>query len=324
MAAAEGNYRIGSFYALATAALFATQEPFSFLAAERLNSVQFVCVTQLALLASIPLLLARSASRRDFIALLTKGSNLPKLACILAIGMAGLLLYNYGLSNAHPIIISAILNLSPFWAALVARIVSRKPIPLSPLLFFGCLAGGFLGAMAIVWSQGKTGALPPLKDLLNGALQSGWIYAVPIPVFTALNGTLIGKWFREYDESAAIAANFAVSTLALVPTTTLLLLDRSQLPIGHPGAILLMMAGTIIAAAVGRVFYQLSLSATDNDNGFVTMFFLLVPALTSFISLGLSLWIPSLGFSVDVGFIAGIVLNSASLALFSLKSWGRA
>ena len=319
----EANYRIGSFYALATAALFATQEPFSFLAAERLNSLQFVCVTQIALLASIPMLLARPASRRDFVALLTKRSNLPRLACILALGIAGLLLYNYGLSNAHPIIISAILNLSPFWAALVARVVSRKPIPLSPLLFFGCLVGGFLGAMAIVWSQSKTGALPPLKDLFDGALQNGWIYAVPIPVFTALNGTLIGKWFRDYDESAAIAANFAVSTLALVPATTLLLYERSELPIDHAGAILLMMAGTIIAASVGRVAYQLSLSATENDNGFVTMFFLLVPALTSFISLGLSLWIPSLGFSVDEGFIAGLVLNSASLALFSLKSWGR-
>jgi drug/metabolite transporter (DMT)-like permease len=44
--------------------------------------------------------------------------------------MSGLLLYNFGLSNAHPIIISAILNLSPFWAALVALVLAGVPIPI--------------------------------------------------------------------------------------------------------------------------------------------------------------------------------------------------
>ena len=116
------NYRLGSLYSVATAFLLATQEPFSFLAAKRLNAMQFVCITQIALLLSIPLLLTRSVSRRDFFALLSNPTNLWRLAVIFAIGLTGLLLYNAGLSNAHPIIIAAILNLSPFWAALVARV----------------------------------------------------------------------------------------------------------------------------------------------------------------------------------------------------------
>jgi hypothetical protein len=40
-------------------------------------------------------------------------------------------------------------------------------------------------------------------------------------------------------------------------------------------AALLLVIGTLAAGAAGRVFYQIALTATDNDNGFVTMFFLL-------------------------------------------------
>ena len=146
------NYRLGSFYALVTGFLFATQEPFSFPAARRLSTLQFVCLTQIALLISIPLLTLHPASRRDFIALLRDPENLGKLAVIFAIGMSGLLLYNVGLSNSHPIIVSAILNLLPFWAAMVALFISRVPIPVSPTVFFGCFMGAFIGAMAVAWS----------------------------------------------------------------------------------------------------------------------------------------------------------------------------
>jgi hypothetical protein len=33
-----------------------------------------------------------------------------------------------------------------------------------------------------------------------------------------------------------------------------------------------MIAGTIIAASLGRVLYQIALNVTGADNGFVTMF----------------------------------------------------
>jgi hypothetical protein len=85
-----------------------------------------------------------------------------------------------------------------------------------------------------------------------------------------------------------------------------------------------MMIGTIIAASLGRVFYQVALSATGNDNGFVTMFFLLVPALTGLISLPLSWWIAELRFSADPVFFFGLLAIAASLLLFSLKTWDRA
>src|SRR5271165_6630517 len=116
------NYRFGSLYSVFTAFLYATQEPFSFPAAKHLSTLQFVCLTQIAVLISIPLVTWRPASRGDFVALIREPSNYGKHAVIFAIGMTGLLLYNIGLSNAHPIIISVILNLSPFWAAMVALI----------------------------------------------------------------------------------------------------------------------------------------------------------------------------------------------------------
>jgi hypothetical protein len=311
------NYKLGSLYATVTALLLATQEPFSFLAAKRLDSVGFVFVTQLSLLVSIPLLTLRRRSREDFVSLLRDRANWGKLAVIFGLGMSGLLLYNFGLSGAHPIIISAILNLSPFWAALVALVISRVPIPVAPAVFYGCLAGAFFGAMAVAWSQ-----LPPEQMPTSGALLQGtWVYAIPIPVFSALGGTLIGKWFSKYDESAAIAANFLVPAVLLIPGSLVILAMRSELDFAQAPAILLMMIGTIIAASIGRVFYQVALTVTGNDNGFVTMFFLLVPALTALVSLPMSWWIADLHFSIGLSFFVGLALIGVSLLLFSLQSW---
>ena len=110
MPTAKTNFQLGSIYSIATAALLATQEPFSALAAKRLPPLSFVCLTQTALLLSVPLLTARATSCHDFSALLFTRRNLGKLAVLFLIGAAGLLLYNSGLRNAHPIIVAAILN----------------------------------------------------------------------------------------------------------------------------------------------------------------------------------------------------------------------
>ena len=98
------NYKLGSVYAVVTALLLSTQEPFSFPAAKQLSVIQFVFLTQVALLVSIPLLIARPASRRDLISLLGDAANYGKLGVLFALGMGGLLLFKLALSNAHPII----------------------------------------------------------------------------------------------------------------------------------------------------------------------------------------------------------------------------
>jgi hypothetical protein len=53
----------------------------------------------------------------------------------------------------------------------------------------------------------------------------------------------------------------------------------------------------------------------------ITMFFLLVPALTSLISLPMSWWIQDLHFFAGPAFFAGLSAIAVSLLLFSLKSW---
>jgi drug/metabolite transporter (DMT)-like permease len=316
------DYRLGSAYALVTAVLYSLQEPFSFLAAIRLSTIQFVCLTQIALFLSIPLLTLKPANRRDFVALLAEPSNYWRLAVIFAIGMSGLLLYNVGLSDAHPIIVSAILNLLPFWAALVALVVSRVPIPVSPTAFFGCFAGAFLGAMAVAWSQLSDANERSMDRLVGSFLSGSWVYAVPVPICTALGGTLIAKWFAKYDEAAAIASNFLFANVLLIPSTLFILHRQAELDFGGQGlAVVLMIVGTIIAASVGRVFYQVGLTVTGGDNGFVSMFLNLVPALTALISFALSWGIPALHFAFDARFFVGLALIVASLALFSLKSW---
>jgi hypothetical protein len=317
------NYKLGSIYAVVTALLLSVQEPFSFLAAKRLNITQFVFLTQVALLMSIPLLIARGKSRNDLILLLGNAANCGKLGVLFPIGMIGLLLFKLALSNAHPIIISAIINLQPFFAALVALLIARVPIPVSPTIFFGCLITAFLGAMAVAWSQVGEASRPDLSQLADSAMHGTWLYAVPVPICTALGGTLVCKWFAKYDESAAIAANFLVSALVLIPAAGFILYWRSDLHFVQVVPVILMIAGTIVAASVGRVLYQIALSVTGNDNGFVTMFFLLIPALTALISLALSWWISDLHFAVSWMFYVGLVVVSTSLLFFSLKSWGQ-
>ena len=315
------NYPLGSLYSVITAFLYATQEPFSFPAARHLNTLQFVALTQISLLVSIPLLLSRPTSRRDFVALFRKPINYGYLAVIFAIGMTGLLLYNFGLSNAHPIIISAILNLSPFWAALVALVLARVPIPISGATFFGCFAGAFTGAMAVAWSQFADAGMSTIGQLADNFVHGSWVYAIPVPLCSALGGTLVGKWLASYDESAAIAANFLTANVILIPGCLAILYWRNELNFDQLEPVLLMIFGTIVAASVGRVMYQVALTITGGDNGFVTMFLNLVPALTALISLALSHWIADEHFAINPPFFLGSAVIAASLVLFSLKSW---
>ena len=315
------NYQLGSLYSVITAFLYATQEPFSFPAARHLNTLQFVALTQVSLLVSLPLLLSRSASRRDFLALVRKPINYGYLAVIFAIGMTGLLLYNFGLSNAHPIIISAILNLSPFWAALVALVLARVPIPISRATFFGCFAGAFSGAMAVAWSQLSDAGMSTIGQLADNFVHGSWVYAIPVPLASALGGTLVGKWFASYDESAAIAANFLTANVILIPGCLAVLYWRGELQFDQLSPILLMIFGTIVAASIGRVVYQIALTITGGDNGFVTMFLNLVPALTALVSFILSRWIADEHFAINPTFFVGSLVIGVSLVLFSLKSW---
>src|SRR6202020_1635647 len=315
------NYRLGSLYSVVTAFLYATQEPFSFPAAKHLNTLQFVALTQGSLLVSLPLLMSRAKSRQDFVALLRQPLNYGYLAAIFAIGLTGLLLYNFGLSNAHPIIISAILNLSPFWAALVALVLAGVPIPISRATFFGCFAGAFTGAMAVAWSQFADAGMSTIGQLADNFVHGSWVYAIPVPLCSALGGTLVGKWLASYDESAAIAANFLTANVILIPGCLAILYWRNELNFDQLEPVLLMIFGTIVAASVGRVMYQVALTITGGDNGFVTMFLNLVPALTALISLALSHWIADEHFAINPPFFLGSAVIAASLVLFSLKSW---
>ncbi len=161
-----------------------------------------------------------------------------------------------------------------------------------------------------------------MSQLADNLLHGSWVYILPVPIFTALGGTLVGKWFAKYDESAAVAANFFVANIVLIPTSVAILYRRSELEFDAQFvAVALMIAGTIISASVGRILYQISLTATGGDNGFVTMFWNLVPALTALISFAMSGWIVDLHFAIDPMYFLGLALIAASLLVFSLKSW---
>ena len=309
------DYRLGALLGVATAFLLSVQEPMSSLAAQHLSGPAFILVTQVSLALSIPLLLSSRRSRADLAKILRLPGSYPHLAVIFALGMSGLVLYKLGLAGAHPILIAAIFNLSPFWAALVARIVTGTPVPVAGSVFAICLISAFAGAMTVAWSQLESA--PDMGAMAGDLLKGSWIFAVPIPILSALNGTLIAKWFAGYDERAAIAVNFLTPALVLIPLTGLAVARSGGLQAADAPAILLMMLGSIVAASLGRVVYQVALTKTGGDNGFVTMFFLLVPALTGLVSWPLSLAIPSLAVRFNPTFFAGLALIAAALAAFS-------
>jgi drug/metabolite transporter (DMT)-like permease len=316
------SYRTGGIYAITTALLLAIQEPFSVLAAKRLSSLHFIGITQFALLLSVPMLALTGVERRDeLFVLLTSRRHLGRLFLLFCVGLAGLLLYDLGLGSAHPIIVAAILNLSPFWAALVALVVSKKRVPVSSFVYLFCFLLAFAGAMIIAWSQmDNSGHL--VDEILKNFWGRTWMFAIPVPIFYALSGTLVGHWFADFDESSTIAASFVVSAAILIPATFIMSSARMGVVLDGPMmyAIALLIIGTLAAAAAGRVFYQVALNTTGNDNGFVTMFFLLIPALTSLISAPLSRWIPDLRFNAGSLFLIGLALITASLFLFSYKT----
>jgi hypothetical protein len=75
-----------------------------------------------------------------------------------------------------------------------------------------------------------------------------------------------------------------VSSLILIPVAVATSNFSTQLSEQSALPILLLLFGTLASSAAGRVFYQTALTATQNDNGYVTMFFLLTPVLTPLIS----------------------------------------
>ena len=75
-----------------------------------------------------------------------------------------------------------------------------------------------------------------------------------------------------------------------------------------------------LGAAVGFVIYQMALSATGNDNGVVTMFFLLGPGLTALLWLSLSPWLSQLKFSVTPVFFIGLGIVALPIFLFSWQA----
>ena len=187
-------------------------------------------------------------------------------------------------------------------------------------MFWPCFSVAFVGAMLIAVSQVNDAKGTSPNELLDSLVHGSWKYAIPIPIFFALSGTLVGRWFRGLDEPASIAANFVVSAGILIPAT--LVMGGWPVFSGREDnfAALLLLVGTLAVGAVGRVLYQIALTATDNDNGFVTMFFLFVPGLSSLISFVLSSWISGLHFTAGWMLFVGLTLVAAPLLVFLMKS----
>ena len=106
--------------------------------------------------------------------------------------------------------------------------------------------------------------------------------ALPVPILWALSGTFVGKWFSEFDDYACIAVTFVMAAVVVIPVTLAVAYSQSgvQLTTDALPALALLAIGTILAPGLGRVLYQRALTITDNNNGFVSVFFLLIPAFT--------------------------------------------
>src|ERR1700733_9350043 len=211
----RSNLFLGGLYALTTAALLATQAPLSFLAAKQLSVAVFIGATELILLLCVPFMLRTRRSREHFVALLSSASNLAKFGVLLLIGLIGIVLYVFGLGRGHPIVIAAVLNLDPFWAAVIAYLVAGQKIPTSLLTFTLCLIASFVGAMLLAVSQTDAQSIG-LQMFDSGSFLAPGL-ALPVPILWALSGTLVGKWFSDFDDYACIAVTFTMAAAVVVP-----------------------------------------------------------------------------------------------------------
>jgi drug/metabolite transporter (DMT)-like permease len=304
---------------MAAAICIAAQHPFSTVAARSLSASQFICVTQFVLVGATLIALARERTRSDFWRIATNLSSMRRLLLLALLGLAGVLAYEFSLNDASPIIIAAVLNLEPFWAAIVARFFAGKRLPTSLFVFLSCFLVGFAGALTIAWSQMAGGDLSPVHSLAQALTHGAWLLALPVPIFYALSGTLVGKWFPRVEETASLSAIFAFSALILIPATIVISYFRSEgLPKADQApAILLLLVGTFISAAAGRFIYQKALTVTSNDNAYVSLFLLSIPAITCLLAAPMSVWIPELKFALNATFAIGMVLVAAPLFAFA-------
>ncbi len=319
----SSSYGQGVVYASGAAALLALQNPFSAQAAKELPAYNFIGLSQFALLLSLPFLLWKRKARVDFFRVFRERNSALKLGVLFVLGLIGLLLYNIGLSEAHPMTISALLNLSPFWAALVARVFAGKAIPVSAPFFFVCMLVAFAGVLVIAWSQSEPAERYSLSLFLKDFVHGRAAYAIPVPALLALSATLISKWFAKEDTMGVVAANFVVSAGLIVPAVAVIAYQRGDLQEGwrHATPIALLIVGTLVSAALGRALYQVALRVTQNDNGFVTLFFLLEPAFACFVSAPLSRYVAAVHVRIDLMFFGGLVLVVVPLFAFCLKLW---
>jgi EamA-like transporter family len=146
--------------------------------------------------------------------------------------------------------------------------------------------------------------------------------ALPVPILWALSGMFVGKWFSDFDDYACIAVTFTMAAVVVIPVTLAVAYSQSglQLTTDALPALALLAIGTILATGLGRVLYQRALTITDNNNGFVSVFFLLIPAFTCLLSLGMSPWIKELEFPVGPLFFLGLGLVAAPILVFLWQS----
>ncbi len=83
-----------------------------------------------------------------------------------------------------------------------------------------------------------------------------------------------------------------------------------------------MMFGTIVAASIGRVLYQVALTVTGNDNGYRDYVLLAGAGVDRpHLAADVLVRIADLKFYLNRDLFVGLALIAAALLLFSYQSW---
>ena len=261
---------------------------------------------------------------RHFVSRRITPTHWPKFLALLAIGLGGLALYDVGLSSAHPIITAAVLNMSPFWAALVAQSSVRqnarrsRHISSSASFFVA-----FLAAMVVAWSQIDTdsSARSAASDRQRSA-QSLDLRPADAHLFRVERQACSTVWFSRYDEGAAIAANFLVSSIVLIPAAVWLAHGRGPpaLKRGHgAGDTALVHRHACLFGGRPRLL-SAGVERHPQRQWLRDHVLPLIPALSALVSWPLSRWIVTLRFAPSPLFFGGIALVIAPLLLFAFAA----
>ena len=268
--------------ALAATFFYAAQHPLSRPMLVSLKNTELAWALKLVFaVMGVPLLIFVSTRGKDFVRILGDTRRWPHLLISTGLGLLVTYLYVWGNPKVHPVLVALLLNTSPLWAALWARLLKSESLPRAfvSTVFVSLLA---IGGLYLV-----------TNDSTSGWVSDPWgLLLLLVPGIYTLRAIMTARWFAD---RSAMDINAALTVLAAVLMLPLIIgevqSDACEVAWNSIERVywVELLVGTISGAIIGSAFYLLALQRSRGAYSFVTAFNLLIPSVTAMLSFVLHL-----------------------------------